>query len=287
MSQLPRGRYSIGLTVVSYVLAMTTIPTSRADEIELKVVTYNVLVELSAPAGIPSWSKRRDAIVELLRQEQADLIAIQEPTPRQLDYLVDKLKDYAVIRDEKFTDAALLFRRDIFEKLDEGKWWLSPTPEKPMSRGFGNFLPRILVWAKLKHTPSGGELFASSTHFDNTTPSQMKMAALCQKKWEPFLQQKIPIIWMGDFNTDQERGDYPMLTSNGFSDAYIASPDASQDGKDDNVSTFPGDHGKRIDHILVHGSIRATQWRVITYQGTILSDHYPVAAKLMVTFNKN
>lgn len=286
MSQIPSGRYSIGLAVVSFVWAMM-VPISHADEIELKVVTYNVLVELSAPAGIPPWSKRRDAIVELLREEKADLIAIQEPTPRQLDYLVEKLKDFDVIRDEKFTDAALLYRREVFEKLDEGKWWLSTNPEKPMSRGFGNFLPRILVWAKLKHRATGGELIASSTHFDNTTPSQTKMAALCQRKWQPFIHQKIPIIWMGDFNTDQSRGDYPMLVSNGFADAYTASPQASQGGKDDNVSTFPGDNGKRIDHILHHGPIRATQWRVITYKDTILSDHYPVAAKLMVTFSKD
>ncbi len=69
MSQIPSGRYSIGLAVVSFVWAMM-VPISHADEIELKVVTYNVLVELSAPAGIPpgasdatrSWSyfaKRR------------------------------------------------------------------------------------------------------------------------------------------------------------------------------------------------------------------------------------
>lgn len=287
MSQLPRERYSISLVMVSFVFASMTIPSSHADEIELKVVTYNVLVELSAPPGIPSWSKRRDAIVDLLRQENADLIAIQEPTPRQLDYLVDNLKDFDVIRDEKFTDAALLYRRDIFEKLDEGKWWLSPTPEKPMSRGFGNFLARILVWAKLKHRPTGGEFIASSTHFDNTSPSQTKMAALCQEKWKPFIDQRIPIIWMGDFNTDQDRGDYPMLTSNGFADAYTASPQASPGGKDDKVSTFPGDHGKRIDHILHHGPIRATEWRVVTYAATTLSDHYPVAAKLRVAFGKN
>ncbi|MBY0588575.1 endonuclease/exonuclease/phosphatase family protein [bacterium] len=274
---------SVPLGFFIVMIGMAGSPTTRATELELKVVTYNVLVEISSGPGIPAWKDRREALVQLLENEKPDLIALQEPTPRQLAYLAEKLASFGSVQDQKFTDAALFYRKDLFEIVDQGHWWLSPTPDKPMSRGFGNFLPRILVWARLKHRASGGVFVAACTHFDNTTPSQTKMAALCQEKWKPFRDQGKPIIWMGDFNTDQGRGDYPMLVSNGFHDAYTASPLSSPGGRDDNASTFPGENGKRIDHILYFGAVRATEWRVIPYEKTILSDHYPVAAKLVVT----
>jgi endonuclease/exonuclease/phosphatase family metal-dependent hydrolase len=152
-----------------------------------------------------------------------------------------------------------------------------------MSKGFGNFLPRLLIWARLKHLPTQRELIVASTHFDNSLPSQVKMAKLCQDQFKPLCAEGLPMIWMGDFNTDQERGDYPMLVSNGWRDAYLASPNASKNGHDDNVGTFPG-HTRRIDHIFLHGPIKAINWRTLPWTGneTPLSDHYPVFAQLVI-----
>jgi endonuclease/exonuclease/phosphatase family metal-dependent hydrolase len=276
------------LSLIAFLIISSTCapPTLAAAEVELKVMTYNVLVEISSVPGIPPWRSRKDAVVDLIRHENLDLIAVQETAPRQLTFLAEKLPEFGLIQDSKFTDAALFYRKDLFDLVEQGQWWLSPTPEKHMSKGFGNFLPRLLVWARLKHRATGGILVAASTHFDNTEPSQNKMAALCQEKWKPFTQTGQPIIWMGDFNTDQSRGDYPMLTSHGFQDAYTASPSASPGGKDDNVPTFPGENGKRIDHILYFGPVRPIEWKVMTYPNTILSDHYPVAAKLVVDLGR-
>jgi endonuclease/exonuclease/phosphatase family metal-dependent hydrolase len=156
---------------------------------------------------------------------------------------------------------------------------LSPTPER-VSIGFGNVLPRLVVWAKLRHKVTGKTILVFNTHFDNTQPCQTKMAALCEERLAPFAEQGAPMIFLGDFNTDQQRGDYARLTSNGWQDAYRACSAASENGRDDNVPTTRD--GTRIDHIFYHDAALAPlSWRRLeSHDPTIpLSDHYPVMAR--------
>jgi endonuclease/exonuclease/phosphatase family metal-dependent hydrolase len=136
-----------------------------------------------------------------------------------------------------------------------------------------------MVWARLKHIPTQREIVVAVTHFDNTMPAQTKMAALAHEKLQGFVDKGLPVVFVGDFNTDESRGDYPMLTSGGWRDAYLASPKASPTGRDSNVPTS-GSH--RIDHILYHGdALKAVEWhRVDKPNSEALSDHYPVFARL-------
>ena len=97
----------------------------------------------------------------------------------------------------------------------------------------------------------------------------------------PFTGQGLPAIFMGDFNTDQKRGDYPRLTSRGWQDTYKVSAEASEGGRDDNVSTTLD--GARIDHIFYYGgALSPVSWRRLESPdaATPLSDHYPVLARL-------
>ncbi|MBX3413220.1 MAG: endonuclease/exonuclease/phosphatase family protein [Pirellulales bacterium] len=254
---------------------------------DLNIVTFNILVELSTPDGVGPWKDRKDLCVDLLREKNPDLIGFQEPTPRQVKDLQAALPEYgAVFYDAKkpgYTDATLFYKRDLFEVVDRGHWWLSPTPDR-VSVGFGNALPRILVWARLKHLPTGRELYAFNTHFDNSSPCQERMAELCEKQFVPFLEQNLPMFFFGDFNTSQKRGDYPRLTSNGWRDSYLVSDIASDDGRDDNITTM-FDGNIRIDHIFYHGEgIEPLTWQRLESPDPArpLSDHYPVQATFRV-----
>lgn len=251
-----------------------------AEPLDLTVVSFNVLVDLGSKPGVPKWSERRDLCVQTLKDAKADLIGLQEPIPAQVKFLLAELPEYDAVAYKNYPDATLLFKRDVFEKLDEGSWWLSPTPDR-VSVGFGNTLPRIVVWAKLKHRATGRELLVFNTHFDNSMPSQVKMAELCQKQFEPFVAQGLPMLFIGDFNTTQTRGDYPTLTSNGWKDSYAVSKLAGPGGRDDNVPTMYGGSG-RIDHIFYHGDA----WTPVAWERLEspdekkpLSDHYPVLAR--------
>lgn len=251
---------------------------------EIRVMTFNVLVEVSVDARVPRWKERKEECAALVRKFNPDLLGLQEPTAGQVKFFSDSLPAYTAIVAEKFTDATLMFRTALFEELERGHWWLSPTPEK-LSTGFGNFLPRIVVWAKLKHRPTGVILYAVNTHFDNTRPSQLKMAELSSKKLKPMTDSGHPVLFFGDFNTDQERGNYSLLTSDGWKDSYLASPKASPTGRDENVPTMV-DGGKRIDHIFYFGpQLKAIAWERLdpATPGRFYSDHYAVGAVFRLT----
>ncbi len=259
---------------------------TETQPLELTVVSFNVLVDFGSHPEVPSWKKRRELCVNMLRRAKADLIGLQETSPGQLRYLLEQLPKYAAHYYQKregdpgYPDATLLYDKEKFEALETGHWWLSPTPER-VSTGFGNALPRIVVWAKLRHKPTKRELYFFDTHFDNSRPSQTKMAALCEELMAPFRESGLPIVFVGDFNTDQNRGDYLKLTSGGWHDSYLASEKASEDGRDDHVPTFR--NGTRIDHIFYYGpGGSALNWeRLDTPNPKIpLSDHFPIRAQL-------
>ncbi len=249
--------------------------------VELNVVTFNVLVDLGKAKGIPLWNERKDLCAKVLQDRGADLIGLQEPFPNQVAFLLEAVPGYSKFHHAEYTDATILYKTASFKQLDQGHWWLSPTPERP-SVGFGNVIPRILVWVKLEHLDSGRQLYFFNTHFDNSQPSQTKMAALCEQKMKPFIESGLPLIFVGDFNTDQQRGDYGKLTSNGWEDAYRVSEHASPLGRDDNITTFV-DSQKRIDHIFFQSDrTKAKSWLRLESPdpNRKLSDHFPVQAIL-------
>lgn len=250
-----------------------------AERVEIKVISFNVLVDFSREEGVPKWPDRKDLCARLLRDQDADLVGLQEPSPGQLRFFLEQVPGYEAVHYKSYTDATLLFKKEVFEERERGWWWLSPTPER-VSTGFGNALPRIVVWARLRHKQSGRELLVFNTHFDNTMPSQVRMAELCQQQLAKFAERALPMIFVGDFNTDQQRGDYARLVSDGWSDAYRACRQATADGRDENVPTHDG--GTRIDHIFIHGPIVPLAWERLESPAppTRLSDHFPIAARL-------
>lgn len=293
--------------LLSILLAMTLTTWAQerpAAPVELRVATFNILVEWEIKPGTLPWAIRRSACIEAVREPQPDLIGFQEASPKQAIFLKEQFPEFdsvgsipltdadieelkkqvpaaGVLNMRTYTDALIFYRRDLFEKLEEGHWWLSPTTDR-ISIGFGNTFPRIMVWARLKHLPSGRAFYFVCTHFDNTLPSQIKMATLSHELTDANLEAGVPIIFVGDFNTDHERGDYPKLISDGFRDAYLACSAASKTGIDSNIPTvLNGD--VRIDHIFYRGEgIEAAQWRRLESSDPAkkLSDHYPVFAVL-------
>jgi len=301
-----RARYCALAVLIAAVLSPLVAgaeSVASKDAASLGVLSFNVKVDIEVDATCPPWDERKGLCLKVVKDANPDLIGLQENSSNQLNFFKTSLPDYSVVGPvplsaedleyfkknlpqligkmelKEFDDAVLLYRTALFEKLDEGHWWLSPTPEK-LSNGFGNIVPRLLIWAKLKHKPSGRVFIAAVTHFDNSMPSQSKMAVLAHEKLKPFVDAKLPVLFWGDFNTDQGRGDYPKLTSDGWKDSYVVCPQASKDGKDDNVST--AGRRSRIDHIFYQGdALIPKEWKRLESPDPTkaLSDHFPVFAR--------
>jgi endonuclease/exonuclease/phosphatase family metal-dependent hydrolase len=266
-----------------------------ASDSALRVVTFNVLMDFLPAAGVPPWEERKAACAAVLRAAQADLIGLQEPSPHQLAYFEAQLPEFdlivvrSVLSEEVLrlarphygphvpsvlNEVALFHRRATLEKLEEGHWWLSPTPDRPVSTGFGNTAPRLVVWGRFRHRAAGRTFVALNTHFDLRAPRPM--AEVCRARLQAFAPD-LPLIFMGDFNVDpeQQAGVYALLTAGEWHDAYttVRPPHAGGTYQD----------GTRIDHVFYRGAtLTPVAWAILPAPDPArpLSDHQPVLVRL-------
>lgn len=267
------------------------------DTSELTVMTYNVLCSFCNPREYDPWAERLPYFGDIFRRYDADLIGLQELTPLN-DEVADILEQvpgygavyYAPTGDGMlpYPDALILYRTSRFNVLESGEYWLSPTPDTPLTTGFAPpQFPRLVVWARLFDREADREIFFANTHFDNNSPSQERSAPLLLGRTAPFADD-LPVVVVGDFNSRPPSTAYRTLTgdlSTGVTLADTFDPDAWR--MVTNKSPAPSyDTNDRIDHIFVAGDAdwTVTDWvvdlSVYGAKGRYPSDHWPVVATI-------
>jgi endonuclease/exonuclease/phosphatase family metal-dependent hydrolase len=262
----------------------------------VRVMAFNIRYG-TAKDGEDRWEKRQDLLVDTIRAYNPDLLGMQEVLAAQADFLREKLPGYGFCgagRDDgkragEFSP--VMFRKDRFDLLDSGQWWLSPTPDKVASKGWDAALPRIVTWAKLKDRKAGVDVLMFNTHWDHVgndarVESGKLMRKLMAKKHEE-AGGDLPVIVTGDFNSTEETPQYRTLTAS--DDVGVRLTDAYREihpqRKADEASfhAFKGTReGLRIDWILHSPEWAATGAAIDHTQkdGHYPSDHYPVTAEL-------
>jgi endonuclease/exonuclease/phosphatase family metal-dependent hydrolase len=266
----------------------------------LAVMSFNVLCSFCDLRNFDPWSERLVDFGDIVARHDPDLIGLQElsPPPINNGMEVEQILAHAPGRTAisftsapgAYPDATILYRTTRFNVLDHGSYWLSPTPDVPMSIGFAKTqLPRLVVWARLADNAAGGrELYFATTHFDNNSPSQEKSAPLLQERTAPFAANQ-PVIVVGDFNSRPDSTAYRILTTDAsrgfvFQNAFDLTPLRVVT----NQTPPPAyDVNDRIDHIFLAGS--GITWSVrdwvvdLTVYGAkqrYPSDHFPVVAEV-------
>jgi endonuclease/exonuclease/phosphatase family metal-dependent hydrolase len=256
-------------------------------------MTYNILFSFPNPEFDP-WSVRREIVAADIFRYDPDLVGFQEPFPDQVKDIAERCPDLVPLHHEVDTDATILYRQSRFAVLETGSYWLSPSPDVPYSTGFGNFFPRLVIWARMVDASSGMEFFFVNTHFDNTSPSQEMSAPLFLERTAP-LAGELPVIVTGDFNSRPGSEAYGILTqgidpgqAGGFrlQDSFLFAQSHEVAARPGDPTDF--DPGSRIDHIFVAGgSFSCPLWTVdmSTYgeERRYPSDHFPVTASLRVS----
>ena len=258
----------------------------------LRVTSFNIRYG-TAKDGENAWDKRKDLVLRTIRKLDPDLMGVQEALAFQVDELRDALPGYEVLgvgRDDgkragEFT--AIYFKKDRFEQLAAGHFWLSETPEQPGSRGWDAALPRLASWVRLRDRQTGGPLLFVNTHFDHVgRQARLESARLLRSQIEK-LHEGAPVVVAGDFNATEDDEPYAALMGEGGAplrliDSYRAvHPQRSPD-----EATFNGFTGKRagsrIDWVLHSDHFKTTSAEIMydSEAGRYPSDHFPLSAVL-------
>lgn len=258
----------------------------------LSVMTFNVLCAVCGGGEYDPWEQRLGYFADIFARHDPDLIGLQElsPIPGEVDALLEVAPGRKALFFEQegwlpYPDAAIFYRASRFEVLERGEYWLSPTPDVPRSTGFADpQLPRLVVWARLRDKAGDREMFFASTHFDNNSPSQEQSAPLVLERTAPFAAT-MPVVFVGDFNSQPADAAYVTLTAGGFQNAYDLAPSPGVVENQDPDPVY--DPADRIDHVFVAGAgvtWSASSWVADLYvygeQKRYPSDHFAIVTTL-------
>lgn len=208
-----------------------------ADPKRVVVLNYNVMCSFCLfdakehPTWANPWQERLPYLRDVIARHDPDLMAIQElqemvpgdPALNQPQQLIapNNLYDFEFfhhqpgstveIFDVDYDDATVFWKKSRFTKLETGVFWLSSTPDVPQHNDFGNATPRMVVWVLLHDKTNDRDFYFVNTHFDNTSPSQVKSAPLVLDRLAP-LAAKHPLVFAGDFNAATGHPAYAVLT---------------------------------------------------------------------------
>ena len=259
--------------------------TSAARPIVL--MTYNI----KNPDPAHDWPARLPVVLDLIRRHDPDLLCVQEAFAHQMDDLRAGLPDHADVGQgreggDAGEHASVFYRRDRFRPSDEGSFWLSDTPDEPVSNTWGSLYPRIANHARFLDA-EGPAFTLLTTHLDHEPGAhgdevRGRSAALIAER---LAGTTGPVVFAGDCNEPAGSGTASRVFAEaGFADAWLAVGDPA-----DRTATFndwqpPVDSGERIDWVLTR-DVSAVDRVVIDHDGPetwFASDHFPVIATLRV-----
>ena len=250
----------------------------------------------TANDGENHWDKRHDHLLQTIQNFHPDLLGTQETLKFQKDYLAEHLPDYESFgagRDDgqdKGEMMALYYRRDRFEKLDSGHFWLSETPEQVGSKSWDAALPRMASWVKLrdKKTEGGRPILYVNTHFDHMGEQARLESAKLLRRQLVKLGDGCRLILTGDFNCGESSPPHVAMFDHSEQpspvvDSYrVVHPDRKKDEGTFSAFRVETTDGPRIDWIGVSKDwkIQSAEIDHSSREGRTPSDHFPVTVVL-------
>ena len=259
---------------------------------ELRILTFNIRWNniLDAANG---WTYRKEAVAKVIR-ETADVAGLQEVTPDQRQWLQEQLSEFEFVGlgrepEDKGESVPVIFRKERFELQESGTFWLSETPGLVASKTWGNQIPRICTWVKLRERKSETSFWVYNVHLDHQSGnSRVRGIELVAERMKERSGGE-PAILVGDFNATVGEGPISALLKR-ENPALTSTFDALNVPAEGTFHGFTGATKTRaIDFIFFEKkrwSVKSGSVVKATYKGTdgvdrFVSDHFPVEAVLV------
>lgn len=258
-----------------------------AVQAQLVVGSYNLRLDIPKVDVGNEWSNRVSMISDIIKFYEFDILGTQEGFAHQLEDLKKVLPnygEYGVGRDDGKNageQSAIFYRKDKFDLLDSGSFWLSETPEKPSFGWDAQKYRRVCSWILLKDKKTKKKLYCYNAHYDH-------QANIARKESSKLILEKIknmrkgtPVILTGDFNGNPSTEWYKEIAqSNVLFDTYSQTPIKLEGNPTyqeyGNAELLKGNDV--IDHIFTTKDFKVKKWGILsnTFHGKYPSDHFPV-----------
>ena len=254
----------------------------------MKIITCNIRC-FGADDGADNWVHRKEFCAQVIDAQQADLIGFQEMWRQQFDDLLPLFPDYAyyALADEAQSlhpMNTIFYRRDAFELVSQGGYWLSPTPHVAGSSGWDSACVRLAAWVRLVDKASGHEFRFVNTHLDHIGQQARENQARIINEDAAAYPADYRQFLSGDMNCAADNAAIGAFLEGGWQDTYtqvhgVADPGPTFHGfKGPEFTDIPG----KIDWVFSRGPVRSTSAEIIRdhNQGRYPSDHYFVSAEV-------
>jgi endonuclease/exonuclease/phosphatase family metal-dependent hydrolase len=178
----------------------------------------------------------------------------------------------------------VFYRRERFELVESGHFWLSPTPDLVGSIGWDARITRLATWVVLRDrtVPESRPILFLNTHFDHVGQQARLESARVIRNFVEARLDRFDAIVAGDFNAGEDSPPYRALKAgDALRDTYrLVQPE--RQGNEGTFTAFDPNAtgGDRIDWILVSGAFGVIDAEIDRrlYDGRLPSDHFAVTA---------
>lgn len=259
------------------------------------VGTYNLRYDNPADSG-NLWKDRMPVVASLIQFNRFDILGTQEGVENQLADLSGALpgyERYGVGRDDGKSageHSAIFFRKERFELMGKGDFWLSETPEKPSKGWDAKCCNRLCTWVELRDKQIANEsIYVYNVHFDHQGVRAREESA---RLVDSVIRKKTGyanVILMGDFNSGRHSEAYQTIDQNWVPDTYRKAAIVHEHNPSFNNFGRNRESAEVIDHIFVSNTFRVNRWGIIgdSYHGKYPSDHFPVLTELEYEIERN
>lgn len=287
------------ILAVIFLLAASCLPTLLCAQ-ELTVGSYNIRYKNKDDSvNGNGWTLRSQVIAAQVNWERPDIFGTQEVLHQQLldlTALLDGYKWIGVGRDDgkKAGEyAAIFYKADRIELLDEGNFWLNETPDRP-ALGWDAACIRICTWGHFRDRKTKKEFYFLNLHMDHVgVKARSESAKLVMQRITKMTDggKKLAVL-TGDFNVPQTNELYTLFAQSGvLKDCYTNAAQRFAENGTYNSFKPQSFTTERIDHIFVTPNTTVDAYAIRTdgywhpdKRGVMTrynpSDHYPVFARI-------
>lgn len=184
----------------------------------VRTMTFNIRQENDID-GENGWSYRKEKVSSMIKFHHVDIVGMQEAFYSQIEDLTRLLPEYDYIgvgREDghKLGEfVPIFYKKDKYELLDSGFFWLSENPDISGSIGWDAACERVTTWGKFLDKQQEQTFYFFNTHFDHVGKVAVVESAYLILDKIKELTDDNPIILTGDFNDISTSEAYKTLIS--------------------------------------------------------------------------